>query len=584
MTETTVGRETVLLVEIRQPRCQHTFGVPPCTAVGTSDQKCYEVRNTCKDAPNFALGPPLSLFFSRGHVAERNVPGVPYSLPFLESLSTLPTRINIAASSRTSSGLGQRGVLRVVLRDARHTDRLVDPYVDERSWDTYAEDRGTFWTRWLPRNKYRTNIEIVVYEGYAGQPLSEMRTRRYFLSEVSQVRNGQIVIEAQDPLARLEERKTQIPPVSPGLLYADIDAAVTSFEVSRAVEGDYATSGTLRINDEIMTYTSRADSSNGVMFSGVTRGTDNSTANSHNTDDAVQECRRFSNVSIDEALESIGLESGIDAAWMDTANWATEISSYRSLYRLNTLITEPEPATDLVSQIHEQCLVYIWWDERDSLIKLKAIRGIDEEPPVLTDDQHIIAGSLQFEEKPDQRVSQVWIYYNQTDFTKKWNDQAAYQPQFVRADLDSEAPEKHGEPSIKKIYARWLSTEALAQSTASKIGVRYVDVPTEARLRVDAKDRQFWTTDDFVLDHYLDRDENGARRKRNWTIVSAEEREAGKIIELILEDTTLNGRVHYVMAAGAPDYPGADAAPFRNCYIGDANGLLSDGSPCARIS
>jgi len=62
--ERTVGREPVQIVEIKQPLCQNTFGVAPCTATGTADQKCFNTRATCLDTPNFALGTPLSLFFS----------------------------------------------------------------------------------------------------------------------------------------------------------------------------------------------------------------------------------------------------------------------------------------------------------------------------------------------------------------------------------------------------------------------------------------------------------------------------------------------------------------------------------------
>ncbi len=38
------------------------------------------------------------------------------------------------------------------------------------------------------------------------------------------------------------------------------------------------------------------------------------------------------------------------------------------------------------------------------------------------------------------------------------------------------------------------------------------------------------------------------------------------------------------MASGAADYPGDDSAPFKNCYIGDSSGLLSDGQGAGKIS
>ena len=72
-TEVTPGREPVQFVEIRQPRCSRTFGVAPCMATGTADQKCYNTRKSCRDPANFALGSPLALVFSRGGVAEQGV-------------------------------------------------------------------------------------------------------------------------------------------------------------------------------------------------------------------------------------------------------------------------------------------------------------------------------------------------------------------------------------------------------------------------------------------------------------------------------------------------------------------------------
>jgi hypothetical protein len=103
-------------------------------------------------------------------------------------------------------------------------------------------------------------------------------------------------------------------------------------------------------------------------------------------------------------------------------------------------------------------------------------------------------------------------------------------------------------------------------------------------MKLDAKDRTYWVGDTLRISHFLDVDSFGVRQIRNWTIVSAEETVPGQIVDYVLEDTTLYGRIHYIMASGAADYPGAASAPFKNCYIGDANGLLSDGTPCGRIT
>lgn len=584
MTETTPGREPIQIVEIRQPLCTNDYGVSPCTASGTADQKCYLTRATCQDTANFALGTPLSLYFGKGRPGERGL--ATYIIPSLVSVSTSPTRINLASANPDAQGLGNRALCTIVFQDHQHSDRIVDPYVSGRSWDPLSPDRGSFWTRWLVRNKYRQNIVIVVYEGYVGQALASMTSRQYFLSEVSGPdSSGRVTIRGKDVLARIEERKAQAPVASPGELYADINASVTSFEVAGAVEADYPASGTLRIGDEIMTYTARATSTNGIEFTGVTRGTDGTTADEHSAEAAVQECLRFTDEAVDDALNTLlGTYGGIDSSYLNTAAWATEVDTYMSLYRLNGLVTEPTAVSKLVSKLQEQMLFYIWWDERTRLVELKSIRGIDAEPPTLTDAANIISGSISFSEKPRERASQVWVYYNRTDYTEGMDSAEAYENTYVIANLESETDELYGEPSIRKVFANFLTSGALAANTASKIIVRYVDVPSEIKFRMDAKDRDYWIGDTFYLSHYLDVNQYGERRLRQWTIVSAEEVVPGEVVEYVCEDTTLYGKVHYIMASGAADYPGYDSAPFKNCYIGNSSGLLSDGQEAGKIS
>lgn len=584
MTEKTVGREPVQIVEIRQPLCANTFGVAPCAATGTADQKCYNTRATCLDTPNFALGAPLSLWFSTGAVSERGVAGAPYIIPSLVSVSTIPTRVNIAGANPDAQGLGNRAMCRIVFADHPHTDVRVDPYLAGRSWKPML--RASFWTKWLARNKYRQNVEIRVYEGYTGQALAAMKTRTYFLQSITGPDgSGRITIEGKDILSRLEERKAQAPRLSPGKLYAAINSSAPSFEVANATTADYAASGTLRIGSECMTYGSRSTTANGVTFASVTRGTDGTTAAAHSADDAVQQCLRFSGAAPDSVMNTLlNTYGGVPSAWLDTANWATEVGNYIPAYRMNTLITEPTSVAQLVSEVQENCLLYVWWDERVALVRLKAVRGIDAAPPTITAEANILAGSFSLTERPRERASQVWIYYGQANAAESATTAKNYKYSSIIANLESETDELYGEPSVRKIFARWLTSGALADSTASKIGTRYVDIPSECTFRLDAKDRAYWVGDIVTISHHLDVDAFGVRRLRNWTIVSAEEVVPGEVVEYTAEDTTLYGRIAFIMANGSANYPGVATAPFKSCYIGSSAGLLSDGANGGHIT
>src|SRR3990167_5200336 len=208
------------------------------------------------------------------------------------------------------------------------------------------------------------------------------------------------------------------------------------------------------------------------------------------------------------------------------------------------------PVVQLGDELQEQTLVNLWWDERTALVDLRAIRGIDAEPPLLTAEDHILADSFALSENPDGRASRVWISYNRRDHVKAATDLSAYAEVFIDANLESESDVMYGEPAIRKINARWLSSSALANTTASKIITRFVDVPSICRFRMDAKDRAHWVGDLVQISHYLDVDEFGARRQRIWQIISAEETVPGEIVEYEAEDATLYGRINYVMSNG----------------------------------
>ena len=582
MTSTTVGREPVQIVEIQQPICTNEFGVSPCTATGTADTKCYNTRATCQDTANFALdATPLSLYFSKGTEAARGL--ATYVIPSLVSVSTAPTVINSASSNPDASGLGTRALCTIVFSDHPHTDRVVDPYQSGRTFDPYT--RGSFWSKWTARNKYRQNIVIKVYEGYAGQALGSMTVRTYFMQSIDGPDDaGRVKIQGKDILARIEERKAQAPLASPGVLYTDINNTVTSIEVANAVVGDYSTSGTLIINDEIMTYSIRSTSTNGVTFTISARGTDGTTAASHSTDDTVQEVLRFTSTRVDSVINTLlTTYGGIPAGYLDTTGWTSEADAYLNAYNLTTLITEPTSVASLVSDIQEQASCYIWWDERVAKVKLKAIRGIDSEPGAITAENHILAGSFSITENPRQRVSQIWIYYNRDDFTKSVDDPKSYASSLVIANLESETDELYGEASIRKMYAQFLPTDSLALSTGSKIITRYVDTPRECTFQLDAKDGTYWTGDDVKISHFLDVDQFGERKISNWTIISAEEKVHGEVITYRAEDTTLYGAIVVILANGTADWQGDGSDQFNGAWIGDNSGLLSDGTICARI-
>lgn len=536
-------------------------------------------------APNMVSPFVLPLFFSAGHVADQKVSGADYIIPSLKSVSTQPTKINLSGSNINATGLGNRAVMTTVFQDLPHTDQIVDPYLATRLFDPFA--RGSFWSKWFVRNKFRFNMLGIVHEGYAGQPITAMNSRSFIMTNTSGPNeSGGVSITWKDVLARVEERKSQAPVASNGILAANIDDVVLALSVDGATASEYEASGTIRIGDELMTYSGFVENAGLLDFTITERGSDNTTADNHSLDDTVQSCLRFTSQTVDDIIETLLVDwGGVSRGFIDkNGTFKTETEDFLAAYILSTVISEPVSVSTLLAELQDQVGMYIWWHERDQLIKMAAVRGIREEPPLFTEGSNILEKSFSLTDIPRNRMSQVWFSYGLLDPTRQLNSTSSFKQTLIQADLPSEGVSQYGEKSIRKIFSRWIESGSLALSTSSKMIVRYSTVPRTCKFKVDAKDRATWVGDTIRLSHPLDIDETGLRKISNWTIISAEEVVPGETVQYEAEDTTLYGKITVIQANGSPDYQGDGSDPFSAAFIGDNDGLLSDGTDCARIT
>jgi len=576
-----MAREVVQIVELLQPSCSLVWGQSPCSAAGNAARKCFNTRKTCQDVENFTLS-STSIFFVTGDIAGRDIDGVTYAIPLLKSVSTVPSKVNFAGANHNMQAFGTRATCSIAFGDAPYDDTLVDPYVSER--DYTPEDLGTFWGAWLQRNPYYTNMTIKVYEGFLGDALSEMSVRTYFTSSVSQSSNGGgVSIVGRDILARVEEKNGQCPVISTGVVYQSITDSAATFRVSNAEIDDYSSSGMVRIDDEIVTYTSITESEDGlyIQFEGSSRGTNGTEAAPHDIETTVQQCASYFDQEIPSVLYDLLVTyCGVGAEYLDVAGWNQEVSELISDYRINRIISEPESVQELISQIQNQCLIFMWWDERTALVKMKVVRGLTEYPEILSDNDNILSG-LSVKQSEDQRASQVWYWYGRTDSLSDVSEIANYNG-YVTADVDSESEERYGSASIREIFGTWVSSRLMAKEVGERILQRYVDIPKSITFSMDLKDRAYGVGDPFYLEHYLFYDEWRQPTLTTWLITSYEEKLTQGVVTYTAEDITSYGRNYYFMASDATDYDGSRV--FKSAYWGDDNGELNDGTIGARYS
>jgi hypothetical protein len=580
LNEFTVGRTPLVLVQIDQDFCNLTYGVAPCNAVNPNN-KCFNTYATCQVQEVYDKGVKTITFGK----PESDLPRDMNILPMLTNVTTAPTKINPTNGNSNISPLGQRAVATITFLDAPYSDLLVDKYRGDRSY--IPLQNGTFWSKWLVRNPYYQNRPLRIYEGYLGQDIEDMQVRHYLIDTITGPdSNGKVSIVAKDPLKLADRQKSQAPVLTIGELNADIDATQTTITIIKAQLSDYPTSGTLRIDDELITYTGRTNIGTVddviIEFTGIVRGTDGSLANLHSEDANVQLCLRYTDEYVwDVVYDLLTTYAKIPASYIPYADWEEEGLVWLPQFNVTTLITEPTGVDDLLYELMEQVLFYIWWDERDQEIKLRAIRPIIGEAPMFSDDANIIENSASFSTDPKNRVSQVWVYWNQRNRAEEVDKSSNYQQIELRSDLDAESDNQYGESRIRKVYARWIQNNAQAVNLAARLLGASFNNPKYMKIRVDAKDRATWTAD--IVDIYNRNivNFNGEQELERYQILSVQEVVSGEVIEYEMQKFLFRGtRFAFYMEDDAPLY--VDATPEeiegQSAWYADNEGLMADGS------
>lgn len=594
----TFAARPVEVVEIIQPICSRVFGSSPCLATGDA---CWNTDETCKFRTALDLSQSISLRFVPDDVydwqdnninllAENgDILTTEASQPFLIDLlyqpatdipalmgyNTAPTVLNVASGSKDKSPLGYRAVCQVRIKDFPWNDILTDPYVGTRA---YAPERqGSFWTKWLARNPYHVGYTLNIYEGMIGQPLSAMTKREYVIEKIDHGKDG-VAITAKDVLRRVTDTNLTAPYLSKGELASAVTNVQTNLTVAGALLSDYEAAGYLRINSELLSYTQVYETTGGnLYFSGVTRGLAGTTAAAHSQNDRVQRVIYYNATPFNEVLYDLFVNwGGIPERYIDRAAWATEHVTFRPDFNFTAYIAEPVKIDELAGEVCLQAVANVWWDERVQKIIMKAVRPTPA-PYLLTDDDAIVAGSLSIREKPEERASQVHVYYLQRTPVQSVTDKTNYSRVSVFIDVNKQI-QYGGEPQIRELFCRFITTQAIANSLSQTYLNRFSDVRREIVFDLSAKDAEsIWTGSVVTVQHYLDVEFTGAARHGEWLITSAEVARNGLTYRFTAEDNEKGGALWTWLTDAGLDGSGV-AQPWR--WLDDSgNDLLSNPQP-----
>jgi len=443
---------------------------------------------------------------------------------------------------------------------------------------------STFWRKWLARNPFYINRSIRILYGYAGDELNEMQKLHFVIDRIDGPNNaGRVSIKGRDVFALADDDKNQFPKLTKGELRDDIDdVQTTGIKIMGWAAGEYENSGIVRVGDELIEYAGLSFPGGDLELTGAIRGARGSEADSHEAEERVQNCAIITaELCWDIVYDLLINTAKVDPAFVDKAAWDEEGDVWLNQFVLSSIISEPTGVNKLISEIAEQCLFDIWWDEKAQKIRLRSLRAEAGNTSIFNDQANILRNSFEFKEDMSKRVSQVWVFYQRRDPTQSVDDPNNYKQVRVRINPELEAENTYGEPKVKKIYSRWLQTTAQVQDLTTRYLKRFERGTKLLKIRVDAKDGENWTG--AILDILSDIivDEVGNKKRTSFQIISANDVVKGEEIEYNLQGYDFGfaegiasfwtGELEVNFSALTEPYP--DGA-----WYSDENGKMSDGN------
>ena len=512
------GKEHIYIVEMDLEYCGNFFSFSPCTATGSGDSKCYNVRNTCQDLPNFSASVKTYRFCESRSAHPIGL----IAIPSLNNVSISPAKIDLGG------GLGTRASVNLSFIDHPASDIGVDKYLADRTY--IASERGSFWTKLRARNPNYQFKDLRVKSGYLvdGVYVAANFTTRYYIIESMNVSGGKASIIAKDPLKLASSKKALAPKASTGLLLNGLNQYQTNITLTPTGVGaeyvlnpDTSIDNYIVIKSEVMKIVSRSGDALTVV-----RGQYNTSGALHSANDTVQLCLEYSGQTRGQldfiVKDLLTTYANIDTAFIDDGLWDAEVSAYLSGL-LDGIITKPYDVFKLLKELAESMPHYLWWNEITQKIELTALKQPPITANVLNMDDNIIAGSFSTKDKQELRASTVFVNFGMFDPTKKLDEENNYQQSYVRVDTDSIS--KYGSSEIKVVNSRWISNtnKAAALQLAALYGRRFSDVPREIKFSLDAKDSDVWVGQTKAINHIDIVDDSGAAVNTNFQIMSAKE-------------------------------------------------------------
>lgn len=449
------------------------------------------------------------------------------------------------------------------MSDELDNDVGIDPYVTDRS--SFPNIPGTFWRKFIARNTYYLGRTILIKKGFESLKEYEYETSKYIIDQIDIDKDGTIRIVAKDLLKRADRVKV---PEATGGKVTDNPLTDSATTINCDDTSEYEDSGYIRIDDEIIQYSSKTSTSFTVASGG--RGSFGTTAAEHDEDEKIQMCYVQQNQSpTDIVLDILKNYVGIAEEDIDTNQFTTEESAWLTAFTFTGIVSEPTKASELLEEIQEQTMSNIWWSEEEQKIKFKVIAPGNSQSSVLTDNANILDIKINNNEK--SRISRLVIYYGRDVVTEDLDEPSAYANALIDWDNDAEGSDQYGEKATKTIYSRWIPAGSQVPTTlASRYRRSFRDPPREIIVTLDLKDYAKKTGDFADIETSFIQGIDGSELRRTYLIKKKRQRRVNQF-EYTMLDTAWSKKYGNIAPDGQPDWDSASASEQEYVYICDDN-------------
>lgn len=421
----------------------------------------------------------------------------------LQKITETPTELQIG------KGLARRGTASIQLIDFEGKDP--NPFAPAVTQEVI--NQGTFFSKLDSRNilaNRECRIKNYRVESDGTIDLANGAETRYFIVDsFASNSKGIWTLQLKDELSRVNIDDSVWPIERTGFLRADINASVTTFLVDP--DNTYTALDTIRVGEELNKIVSVSGIGTGAASIVVgARGSDIAYTNtlsktdvdSHTGGDEVYLCEVSDDERLDDLLERILLDIGIDAARIPKADWTAEIDLWHLTTRVNTVWLESLPTNEVLEKILTKFQIDMWFDPVAREIKISAISVWQESSGTLTEGNEIIFESISKRKNETLRVTRALVVYDKR-YLARTESIENYKKASLFSRTELEASDAFGKSKVKQFEFSSLLDDDSADLLVNRWVNRYIN-PADYIWKTDENKRTFNTGDIVDLNTSVD--------------------------------------------------------------------------------